>query len=96
MSYVREPKVVRTEKTVDPAEKLFIDGDDKNVAVTVIYTKDGAAFTYDKEGNKAIDAGDLFNLFIKGVVAVKNDVYYKPVSCTKAGVIVFPTAIAAG
>lgn len=90
MSYVREPKVVRTEKTVDPAEKLFIDGDDKNVAVTVIYTKDGAAFTYDKEGKKNVAVEDLFALFINGVVAVKNDVYYKPTSCTKAGVITFP------
>lgn len=95
MSYVREPEVVRTEKTVDPAEKLFIDGDDKNVTVTVIYTKDGETFTYDAAGEKVVKTEDMFNLFIKGVVAVKNDVYYKPVSCTKAGVIVFPTAISA-
>ena len=89
MSYVREPEVVRTEKTVDPAEKIFIDGDDKNVAVTLIYTADGESFTYDVSGKKAVDSSDLFNLFIKGVVAVKDNVYYKPVSCTKAGVIKF-------
>ena len=89
MSYFRQPDVVRTEKTVDPAEKIFIDGDNKNVAVTVIYTKDGVAFTYDKAGNKSINAVDLFDLFVKGVVAVKEDVYYKPISCTKSGLIKF-------
>ena len=86
---MREPEVVRTEKTVDPAKKVFIDGDDKNVAVTVIYTKDGSNFTYDKEGKKKVEAADMFNLFVKGGVAVKEDVFYKPVSCTKAGVINF-------
>ena len=90
MSYFRQPDVVRTEKTVDPAEKIFIDGDNKNVAVTVIYTKDGLAFTYDAAGKKNVAVEDLFALFINGVVAVKNDVYYKPTSCTKAGVITFP------
>ena len=87
---MREPEVVRTEKTVDPAKKVFIDGDDKNVAVTVIYTKDGSNFTYDKEGKKKVEAADMFNLFVKGVVAVKDSVYYKPTSCTEAGVIAFP------
>ena len=87
---MRQPDVVRTEKTVDPADKIFIDGDNKNVAVTVIYTKDGVAFTYDAAGKKTIDAKDIFELFIKGVVAVKDGVYYKPTSCTEAGVITFP------
>ena len=85
----REPEVVKTEKTVDPAEKIFIDGCDVNVAVTVIYTADGETFTYDKAGNKSINAVDLFDLFVKGVVAVKEDVYYKPISCTKSGLIKF-------
>ena len=40
MSGIRQPKVVITENTVDPAEKLFIDGDDKNVAATVISEED--------------------------------------------------------
>ena len=87
---MREPDVVRTEKTIDPAEKIFIDGDNKNVAVTVIYTKDGTAFTYDAAGKKNVAAKDLFALFINGVVAVKDGVYYKPTSCTEAGVITFP------
>ena len=87
MSYVREPEVVKTEKTVNPVQKIFIDSEDKNVAVYKIYTKDGSNFNYDEEGKKKVEAADMFNLFIKGVVAVKNDVFYKPVSCTKAGVI---------
>lgn len=86
---MREPEVVRTEKTVDPAKKVFIDGDDKNVAVTVIYTEDGNTFTYDTAGEKTVDAADMFDLFIKGVVAVKDGVYYMPISCTEAGVIAF-------
>ena len=87
---MREPEVVRTEKTVDPAEKLFIDGNDKNVAATVIYTANGTKYTYDAAGKMEVKAADMFNLFVKGVVAVKNNVYYKPTSCTKAGVITFP------
>lgn len=74
-------------------KKIFIDAEDKNVACNVIYTTDGENFTYDEAGEKAVNAADLFNLFIKGVVAVKNGVYYKPVSCTKAGVIDFGSAI---
>lgn len=89
MSYVREPEVVKTEKTVNPVQKIFIDSEDKNVAVYKIYTKDGSNFTYDEEGKKKVEAADMFNLFVKGVVAVKEDVFYKPVSCTKAGVINF-------
>lgn len=88
----RQPEIVVTEKTIDPATKLFIDGDDKNVAVTVIYTVDGSTFTYDKDGTKEISADDMFTLFVKGVVAIKNDTYYKPTSCTKNGNIVFPFA----
>ena len=70
-------------------EKIMIDAEDKDVAVTVIYTKDGEAFTYDAAGEVAAEAKDLFNLFIKGVVAVKDSVYYRPTSCTKEGVIKF-------
>lgn len=88
----RQPEIVVTEKTVDPATKLFIDEDDNNVAVTVIYTEDGSVFTYDKDGAKEVAAKDMFELFVKGVVAVKDGVYYRPKSCTEAGVIVFPFA----
>lgn len=90
MSGIRQPEVVITENTVDPAEKLFIDGDDKNIAATVIYTTNGTKYTYDAAGKIEVKATDMFNLFVKGVVAVKSDVYYKPTSCTKAGVITFP------
>ena len=71
-------------------KKFMIDADDKNVAVRVIYTADGTTFTYDKEATEEIPSEEMFNLFIKGVVCVKADVYYKPTSCTEAGVITFP------
>ena len=90
MSGIRQPEVVITENTVAPAEKLFIDGDDKNVAATVIYTTNGTKYTYDSAGKNEVNAADMFDLFIKGVVAVKSNVYYKPTSCTKAGTISFP------
>ena len=93
MSGIRQTEIVTTESTVDPAEKLFIDGDDKNVAATVIYTTDGTNYTYDAAGANKVKAADMFNLFIKGVVAVKSDVYYRPTSCTKEGVITFPFSI---
>lgn len=89
MAGIREPEITVKEKSVDPAERVFIKGDDKNIVATVIYTADGEAFTYDTKGEIAVPAADMFDLFIKGVVAVKNNVYYKPVSCTKEGVIAF-------
>ena len=90
MSGIRQPEVVVTEKAVDPAKKLFISGDNKNVAATVIYTTNGTKFFYDAAGKVAVNAEDMFDLFIEGVVAVKAGVYYKPTSCTEAGVITFP------
>lgn len=89
MSGGREVEITVTEKSVDPAEKVYANSKDKNVITTVIYTKDGETFTYDAAGTIAIPAADMFGLFLNGVVAVKDDVYYKPVSCTKAGVITF-------
>lgn len=90
MSMERQPEIVTIENKPSPVKKVFINADDKNVATVVIYTADGEVFTYDAEGEIEVNAADMFNLFIKGVVAVKNDVYYKPTSCTEAGVIEFP------
>lgn len=89
MAGIREPEITVKEKVIDPAERLYIEGDDKNIITTVIYTKDGNNFTYDEKGKIAVPEADMFDLFIKGVVAVKDNVYYKPVSCTKEGVIAF-------
>lgn len=85
----REPEIVRTEKYVNPADKRPIESDNVNIAVTVIYTEDGSSFTYDKAGNIEVNTEDMFSLFINGVVAVKDNVYYQAVSCTESGVISF-------
>ena len=85
----REVEVNTIENKVVPTTKIFDDAKDVNVAATIIYTTDGSTFTYDKEGNVAVPAEDMFDLFVKGVLAVKSDVYYKPTSCTVAGVITF-------
>ena len=89
MAGIREPEITVKEKSIDPAERVYINGNDKNIITTVIYTADGVAFTYDADGKEAVSASDMFDLFIKGVVAVKDNVYYKPVSCTKEGIIAF-------
>lgn len=70
-------------------EKIYIDAEDKNVAANIIYTEDGETFTYDAEGVNEVKAEDMFNLFVKGVLAVKDNVYYKPLSCTADGEIAF-------
>ena len=69
--------------------KKYIDADDQNVATRIIYTSDGTTYTYDKNGVNEVPSSDMMNLFIKGVVAVKDGKYYKPLSCTEAGVIDF-------
>ena len=89
MSGIRQPEVVVTENTASTVEKLFINGDDKNVAATVIYTSNKTKFTYDAAGKIEVPAEDMVGLFIKGVVCVYNNTYYKPTACTKAGVITF-------
>ena len=90
MSGIREPEVTVTENKTIAKKQIFIDAKDKNIATTVIYTANGTKFTYDAEGKVTVPTTDMFDLFVKGVVAVKNNVYYKPTSCTEAGVITFP------
>lgn len=70
-------------------KKIFNDACDKNVATVVLYANDSNELFYDAEFEEAVEAADVFNLFIKGVVAVKAGVYYKPLTCTEAGVISF-------
>lgn len=70
--------------------KIFDDAKDKNVAAVVIYLGSDDKYYYDEDGTLEVASTDMFDLFIKGVVCVADDVYYKPTSCTEEGVITFP------
>lgn len=89
MSNVREPEIVTTENKKSPLEVEYINAADKNVATRVIYTADKSSYTYDEDGEIEVKAEDMFNLFVKGVIACYNGAYYAATSCTKAGVIAF-------
>lgn len=70
-------------------EKIYNDAKDKNVATYVIYANVDNEFFFDAEATSPVAAEEMLDLFVKGVVCVKDDVYYIAKSCTKAGVIDF-------
>lgn len=70
-------------------KKIFNDACDKNVSVRVVYVDEAGDLFYDEECTVEVPAEDCLNLFVKGVVAIKDDVYYTAVSCTDEGVIDF-------
>lgn len=75
--------------------KIYNDAKDKNVATVVLYANEENALFTDAACTKEFDAAnDGLDAFLKGVVAVKAGVYYKPISCTEAGVINFGLATA--
>lgn len=78
--------------------KIFNDANDVPVAAYIVYADANGDLFYDAactEGNK-VDADDCLNLFFKGVVCVKDDVYYAATSCTDKGVITFAFPAEAG
>lgn len=77
--------------------KIFNDANDVPVAAYIVYANTNNNLFYDAactEGNE-VDADDCLNLFFKGVVCVKDDVYYAATSCTNEGVITFAFPAAA-
>lgn len=72
---------------------IYQDAKDKNVATLVLYADAENALFEDADCEVAFDAEKKgLDAFLKGVVAFKNGVYYKPISCTTAGVIDFGLA----
>lgn len=73
--------------------KVFNDACDKNVAVNIVYANASNKLFYTETmtGDSAVpvEADDCLNLFLKGVVAIKNGNYYAAKSCSSAGVIDF-------
>lgn len=70
-------------------KEIYNDACDKNVAVRVVYANADGEIFYDEDCTKEVPAAEALNLFLKGVVALNDEVYYAAVSCTAAGVIDF-------
>lgn len=68
--------------------KIYNEANDK-YATVVLFVNNSNELFYDEAFTEAVPAADCFHLFTAGVVAKKGDTYYKPVSCTAAGVINF-------
>ncbi len=71
-------------------DRRYIDANDKYVGKYVVYANAENKLFYDAAFTDAVDAEDMFHLFVVGVVAHKGGVFYAPTSCTEAGVITFP------
>lgn len=78
-------------------EKIYEDGEQVHVAAVVIYPGPSgkfyasAALATAHAENTEISAEELFQLFAKGVLVKQDDVFVKPLACTKAGVLTLPT-----
>ena len=70
-------------------KKIFQDAVDKNVAAVMLFADASKDIFYDEAHKEPVPAEDCVNLFIKGVVCEYNDVLYKALSCSDAGVINF-------
>lgn len=89
MSNVREPEVTRTENTPSPVRRVYQNAKDADVATVVLYANASKALFYDPEFKVPVPKTDGLDLFIHGVVAVKNNVYYVPMCCAADGTITF-------
>lgn len=76
-------------------EKLYINSDDKNVAVRKVYTKSGDTFAYvDSECKTKATAEELQDAFVKGLVIVGTDeTEYLPISCKVASKVATVTYV---
>lgn len=72
-------------------DKIFQRAEDKNVAVRVVYQNDSKLY-YDTEFTKEIEAKDMKNLFVKGVILSANGTLYAAKSYSENGGIVFANA----
>lgn len=70
-------------------DKIYEHADDLHVRQYIVYMDDSGDIFYDEDCTEEVEAEDCLNLFMKGVVAVSDGVYYKALSCTEEGVIVF-------
>ena len=81
-------------------EKVYINAEDKNVAVRKVYAKTGDAYAYaDSKCTVKLKADELHDAFIKGMVVVDTaGVEYLPISCkvaSKVATVTYATTDAA-
>lgn len=81
-------KIVKSVKPNNIVERIYLDADDKNVAMNIVYIGETGVF-YDADLTKQIPAGDVFHIFAAGVLGVADGVFYTAKSCTAEGVITF-------
>lgn len=76
-------------------ERIFIDSDDRNVAVRKVFTKAADTFAYiDKECKTKATADELHDAFIKGLVIVgTDDTEYLPIHCKVASKVATVTYV---
>lgn len=55
--------------------RIFNDAKDKNVAVVVVYQNNDGDLFYDSDKTQEVPAEDMFDLFVKGVVAFDGTTY---------------------
>lgn len=60
--------------------KIFAKSEEKYLKTVIVYVDSDDALYYDSEFKEEVKEDDLFNLFLKGVVACADDTYYKAVS----------------
>lgn len=64
--------------------RIYMDAKDKNVSATLIYVDEHDNFYYTETmtGDDAVEVSqdDYYELFAKGVIAVKAGVYYAPLA----------------
>ncbi len=68
--------------------RVFQDAKDKYVSAVIVYFNDNK-FYFDEAFEQEVSADEMKDLFFKGIVAVKNDVFYTAKSMTDAGVVDF-------
>lgn len=81
-------EIVKSVKPTNIAERIYLDADDKNVGMNIVYIGSDGVY-YDAELTNKIDAKDVFHIFVAGVLGVESGVYYTAKSCTKEGTITF-------
>jgi len=81
-------EIVKSEKAENIVERIYLDADDKNVGMNIVYIGEDGVY-YDADLTKKIPSGDVFHIFAAGVLGVDDGVFYTAKSCTKEGTITF-------
>lgn len=70
--------------------RIFNDAKDKNVAVVVVYEDSGDLY-YDSDKTQEVPTEDMFDLFVKGVIAFDGTSYKAAIGYSEDSGIIFAT-----